>query len=251
MTGSRTSVLALALFGAACRAPAPDRRILYAVEQGPDAHQVRIVDRDGGEVARLGDLAHVYSARITPTGTVLATLCEDSGWPLGLAEVSRDGQVVWRYDWPEGRDEIEFMRACHVLPNGNLLIAGKRGYGAGNWFKGAVLLEMERSGAEVRRIELGPLRYLGAVRPLDDGVLVAGEGILELGWDGRRRVVVPPADETLIFDALPLADGGFIYGENARRLVAIDAHGREAWTAIHAKPVFLQLLAGGHLLAGG
>jgi hypothetical protein len=235
----------------ACASTPPTPRVFFSVEDGLQEHAARLVEADGSLVREISDLPHVYAARVTPAGTVLATLCEDDGRPLGVAEIARDGSTLWRYDWPAGRDGIEYLRASHALENGNVLLAGLCARGDDGRFASAIIFEMERTGATVRSVKLGPTQYLGAVRPIADGVLVAGEGVFELNWNGVARAIVPHSTETLIYDALPLPNGHCVLGETAQRIVEIDPQGGEVWSVWHVKPVFLQSLAGGHFLAGG
>lgn len=235
----------------ACATGRPAPRVIYSIEGGPLEHTVRIVEEDGAIVRDVEDLEHVYAARVTPAETLLATLCEDDGRPLGLAEMDREGRVLWRYEWPPEKAGIARLRASHALANGNVLIAGVGERGEDGRLLGAVILEMDRAGTEIRAVRLGPLQYLGAIRPLDHGVLVAGEGVFELAWDGAKRFIVPPSEETQYYDVLPLPSGNYIAGETAQRLVEISPDGSEVWSAWHEKPVFLQQLADGRLLVGG
>ena len=253
----------LALFLAGC-APAPSARppslsppaprapdrLLYSVERmDPDGEEetlVRIASEDGTALRDVGGLGHVYAARPTSRGTVLATICEEDGKPLELCEFDAGGEVLWQHVWGAGRAGIRHLRAAHALPDGHILLAGLGARGEDGRFGGALVLEMDRQGTEIRRIDLGRVRMLGAVRPLEDGVLVAGEGVFEVGWDGKRRFALP----VFCRDALKLPDGHYVLAEDVR-VVEMDSEGNELWAAPHVKPVFLQLLAGGNLLAGG
>lgn len=235
---------------AGCGPTLPQSRVYYASEAGPSEHSLRIADADGKVLQDVDGLEHIYALRATPAGTVLATLCEDSGAPLGLVEISPCGQRIWGFDWPSGRADIAYFRAANAFPDGTVLVAGLVGSGPGG-FESALLLVLDRKGDEIRRVDLGPVRFLGAVRPLEDGgILVAGEEVYELDREGNRRFTLP--HQGWCHDALKLPDGHYVLGEmGTQRVVELDPDGEELWHAFHPKPVYLQLLPGGGILTGG
>lgn len=227
--------------------------LLYTVDlpEGAEPSQILRIERSGAAPVERADAGHLYAMRPAAAGTVLGLVSEDGLPPQRIVELDAAGAERFRLDWEPLRAGITHMRAPHGTAGGRILVAGYAGEpDADGRFPDTIALEIGRDGREIRRVSLGPAAFLGAVRPLGpDRLLVAGEGVAEIGWDGSRREILP--SERHCRDAVRLADGGLLIGEVSGKVTRLDADGRERWSAPHALPVSLQLLPDGGVLAAG
>ncbi len=226
-----------------------------AAEDAADGSETSILeatDPRGQEVWLSGGLGHVYAMRLTGAGTLFLTLADGSGRPEGLAEMDLKGKLLREFRWPGGKAPVSHARAADLLANGNFLVVGYTGEQGEGGFPGSVAIEMTPEGKEVRRLELGPTRYLGAVRETAGGrLLVAGTDVFETDWSGKRFFTLAlPQDKPRQFrDAAPV-EGGYVVAEPGR-VAAFDAGGKQLWSVPHGNPLSVQVLPDGRILAAG
>ncbi|MBM3999883.1 MAG: hypothetical protein FJ297_10150 [Planctomycetes bacterium] len=165
----------------------------------------------------------------------------------GATEVTRDRQVVWKYQTAEKNE----VHACQPLPDGKVMVAES----------GPMrLIEVDREGRVTHEVKLTTatdrthLQMRGA-RKLSDGHYLVGQfgdGVVR-EYDGSGKIVREFA-QPMAFVGIRLSDGNtLIASGDAHRILEVDRNGRVVWEVteneLAGNP--LRFIAGMQRLANG
>ncbi len=154
---------------------------------------------------------------VLPSGNILFTHVR------GVMEVTREKEIVWRYDTAEGNE----IHACQPLPDGLVMVAES----------GPMqLVEVDREGKIRKTVKLQTKEkkthlQMREVRKLPGGHYLVGQwgDNLLREYDGEGKIVneIPHKE---MFSGIRLPNGNTLCGTgDAHRIVEYDSNGNEVW----------------------